>query len=64
MTELKTKDSLLRALKRASTRAPSAEEMEKQRVSFILGSIGVNSGVTRDQVWEILRKQEGKKAAK
>jgi hypothetical protein len=63
MTELKTKPDLLEALRRASTRAPTAEEIRKQRVSFIMGTLKDNSSVSRERVQEILDRQEGRKAS-
>jgi hypothetical protein len=61
MTELKTKESLLSALRAATTRAPTADEINRQRVSFIIGTLKETSGVTRSKVQEVLDKQEGKK---
>jgi hypothetical protein len=63
MTELKTSKELLQALRNSATRLPTAEELEKQRVSFVMGSLGKNSTATRAQVEEMLAKQEGKKRA-
>jgi hypothetical protein len=63
MTELKTNESLLAALRRASTRTPTAEEVEKQRISFIMGSVKKSSGVTRARIQEVLAQQEGKRTA-
>lgn len=63
MTELKTDESLLNALRSAAKRVPSAEELEQQRVSFVMGSLGRKSTTTRAQVEEMLAKQEGKKRA-
>ena len=63
MTELKTNQELLEALRNSATRVPTAEELEKQRVSFVMGSLGKNSTATRAQVEEMLAKQEGKKRA-
>ena len=59
MTELKTKESLLAALRNASTREPSAEDIAEQRVSFILGSLKEKNTMSREKVVELLRKQEG-----
>ena len=61
MTELKTAKSLLTALKRASQRASTWEELDKQRVSFIMGSLKKDSEVTRARVREVLAAQEGRK---
>jgi hypothetical protein len=63
MTELKTNKSLLEKLRKAATCVPTAEELERQRVSFVMGSLGKNSTATRAQVEEMLAKQEGKKRA-
>lgn len=63
MTDLKTSESLLKALRSSATRVPTAAELEKQRVSFVMGSLGQNSTATRAQVEEMLAKQEGKKRA-
>ncbi len=64
MNDLETKESLLSALRAATTRAPTAEELDKQRVSFIIGTLKESSGVTRSKVQEVLDKQEGKRGAK
>jgi hypothetical protein len=64
MNGLKTERSLLGALHRASTRTPTAEELRKQRVSFIMGSLKESSGVTRARVEQVLSEQEGRKAGK
>ena len=61
MTELKTSESLLGALRKASKRMPSADELKKQRVSFIMGSLSQNSGVTRARVEELLATHEGER---
>lgn len=62
MTDLKTDESLLRALKRASEYTPSQEELHRQRVSFIMGTLSDRNTVTRAQVEEILAQHEGRKA--
>ncbi len=61
MTDLKDDKELLSALRRASTYRPTAEELARQRVSFILGSLGDSSGVTRDRIQEVLAEREGRK---
>ena len=59
MTELRTKPELLRALQQASRHRLSANELKKQRVSFIMGGLSEKSGVTRSRVKEVLEAQEG-----
>lgn len=61
MTELKTEESLLHALQQASGHTPNSEELRRQRVSFIMGSVTESSGVTRARVEEVLAAQEGRK---
>lgn len=61
MTELKTSELLLAALKEASKRGLTAEELNKQRISFIMGSLKESSTVTRSRIQEVLAEQEGKK---
>jgi hypothetical protein len=63
MTELKTKDSLLKALRRASSRALTAEEIEKQRLSFVMGTLKPENDISREKVKEILQEQIGKRAS-
>ena len=63
MTELKTNPSLLDALQKASAQPPTAEEIESQRVSFIMGALKHDSPVTRAQVQNVLAKQEGRKGS-
>ena len=62
MDDLHTKESLLRALKVASARPLTAAELQRQRVSYILGILKDDSGITRARVEEVLAEQEGKKA--
>ena len=63
MTNLRTDEKLLHALRASSTREMTPEELHKQQVSFIMGSIDEKSGVTRAQVEQVLAKQEGRVAA-
>jgi hypothetical protein len=59
MISLKTKESTLRALAQASRRELTAEELQEQRVSYIMGSLK-SRDVTREKVEQILAKQEGR----
>ena len=56
MVDLKTSPSLLKALEEA-TRPLTAEERDRQRVSFIMGSLGLDNNITRAQVESILTSQ-------
>lgn len=63
MTELKTKESTLDALKKATKTNLTPEEVERQRVSFIMGSLKGDRTVTRAEVQEFLARQSGHRAA-
>jgi hypothetical protein len=49
VTDLHTPDSLLKTLHQAVKR-PTPEEFRAQSVSFIMGSVGPESGITRAKV--------------
>jgi len=63
MTNLRTDDALLRKLEAAASKTLSADELRKQRISFIMGTLKDNSTVTRAKITEVLAVQEGKKTA-
>ena len=56
---LKTDPALLRKLQRSADHKPSADEIMKQRVSFVFGSMKSSSGVTRERVRQVLLEQDG-----
>ncbi len=61
MGNLKTPKSLLDALRDAAGHELTPEEIDQQRVSFIVGSLKETNNVTRARVQEVLAQQEGKK---
>lgn len=63
MTDLKTNEALLKSLEAAAARKLSAEDLYKQRVSFIMSSLSDKSTVTRAQVTKALADIEGRKSA-
>lgn len=63
MTNLTTDPKLIEALREAAQRGLTYEELRKQRVSFIMASVEDSSGVSREQVEEILDRHEGRKAS-
>ena len=63
VTKLKTKESTLQALQSAARRTLTPEEIQKQRVSFVMGSLDSESPVTREKVERLLAEQQGVKAA-
>lgn len=60
MTELRTKQELLDTLRAAASVQQSAEEVQRQRISFILSMLRKESDVTRAKIEEVLAEQEGK----
>ena len=52
-------DELTRAMKAAAGRPMTAERIRQQKVSFILGTLGSDSSMTRKQVEDRLAKYEG-----
>jgi hypothetical protein len=57
--QLKTDNSLLKALEKASSAKPDADELMEQRVSFIFGSLKTESNITHAQIKQVLVEQEG-----
>lgn len=62
MTNSKTDPELLRALKNAAGARLSAEKLRKQKISFIMGTLGKDSTVTKDRVEQELEKLSGSAA--
>ena len=62
MTEIQTDPRLLEAILNAAKRGLSAADLTEQRVSFILGSLGKDSTITREQVEKILASRDGRAA--
>lgn len=61
MRTVKTDESLLQALRVAAAREPTADEIRRQRVSFVLSSLKDMNSISRERVGEMLDKQEGRK---
>ena len=57
--EMKTRPSLLHALSEAVQRKPTTDEIQRQRVSFVVSAVKESGGVTKARVKEILAEQEG-----
>lgn len=63
MTDIRTNAKLLKALKSVPNRKLTEDELYKQRISFIMGSLSDDSTVTRAQVTKVLSDFEGRKSA-
>lgn len=63
MTGLRTNEALLKALQESSSRKPSFEQLEKQRLSFVMGALDDDNEMTREEVQDVLERQEGRKIA-
>ena len=61
--DLKTDPILLAALQASLAQPQTPEEVEQQRLSFVMGSLKSSNGITRARVREILALQEGRKVA-
>lgn len=63
MNELRTDDRLLRRIAAAASRSLTADEISRQKISFIIGSLSDDSTVTRAQIKSVLAKHDGEKTA-
>jgi len=59
MDDLKTSPELLERLKVAARRQPEPGEIERQRVSYIMGAVKDPTNVTESRIRDVLAKQEG-----
>jgi hypothetical protein len=59
MGDLKTDPNLLKALQDSARLSLGAAELRRQKVSFIMGSLGKDSTITRAKVEEVLRQLDG-----
>ena len=57
MLELKTNPSLLRTLSEVAHRKSSHDEIERQRISFVLSTVKDNKNLTSARVVEVLSKE-------
>ena len=62
MTGIQTDASLLEALRKAAGKQLSAEQLRRQKVSFIMGSLNKDSTITREFVEKELRRIDGETA--
>ncbi len=62
MTGLKTDPKLITALRKAAGKTLSKETLHQQKVSFIFGSLGKDSTITRAKIEQELQKLEGSAA--
>lgn len=63
MTDLHTSASLLEKLRRSASMPMTYEEIRRQKVSYVMGSLKDGSSVTVSKVNEVLSKHDGKKSA-
>lgn len=59
MINLKTKPKLLRELQSAVRRGSTAEDVQRQRISFIMSAVNKKGNVTESRIKEVLAAQEG-----
>jgi hypothetical protein len=63
MAEIRTDRRLLEKFKAAAGKPMTAEEIHKQRLSFVMGMLEPNSTLTRQEVERMLLEKEGKQPA-
>jgi hypothetical protein len=63
MTDLRTDQTLINRLRSAAARELTAEEVNRQRISYILGTLKDESTVTRSKIRDVLADHEGRKSA-
>ena len=61
--QLRSSNVMLATLRAAAGQDMSANDVLEQRVSFAFGSINSESDITKEEVREIVRRQEGIAAA-
>ena len=59
MGDLKTDPKLLRSLAAAVKRELTPDQLLRQKISFIMGSLSEDSTITRAKIEKALRKSEG-----
>lgn len=63
MTDLHTNEALLSKLKESASKTLTAEDILKQRISYVMGTLKDDSPVTRAKVEAVLSSQVGEKSA-
>lgn len=58
--QMKTSPTLLAAMKQAIHHKPNEEQIRKQRISFIYGSLDKDSILPRDRIEDVLDVHEGR----
>lgn len=59
MVELHSDPALLTALKAAATVRIPADQVHKQKVSYILGAVSDKSNITKERIEEVLDEPKG-----
>ncbi|MGO4379651.1 hypothetical protein AB4Z19_15350 [Pseudoduganella sp. RAF19] len=57
---IKTSPNLLAAMQRAIHHKPTEDELRKQKISFIYGSLDKNSELPRESIQVVLDQHEGR----
>lgn len=63
MTEIETDKGLLEALQERSSRYPSPEQTDQQRLSFVMGVLPEGNDMTREEVQDAIERHEGRRLA-
>jgi len=57
--ELRTSEALLRKLQDAVRRKQTRQEIDRQRISFVYGSMSFSSDITKEEVESLVNQQAG-----
>ncbi len=63
MPDIRTDETLLKELEAKSSKTPSFDQLDKQRLSFVMGVLPEENEMTREEVQSALEQQEGRKLA-
>jgi hypothetical protein len=63
MTDLHTNEALLLKLKASASKTLTADDILKQRISYVMGTLKADGPATRERVRAVLSFQDGNKNA-
>lgn len=59
INDIKTDAHLIQAIEAAAQRRPTTDEVQRQRVSFIMGSVSQSDHLTKSRIQAVLADQNG-----
>ena len=64
MKEIRTDPDLIEALHRSAGQEMTEEEIRKQKISFIMGTLSFDSKITREEVADCIDRMAGRRPGK